>query len=265
MRLAGGACGLGLLVSGGRGATPRDGRLGLVLPRGQIETIAAYPEEQDRSEIAYTIALQANGDARIRRTRRFFGADFMRENRRFAEMSPEERRRYFQEAVAGVSQSARPEGELLTNFSQTPGIEEFTVHAAGFAVKEGDYLYLLLPDTFRDLLGLRADRRENPLYWRAPQRCLQRIEVKLPPDYSEILLQPPNFSWRAPADLGIVTVASACQVDEDGSRLLVVESAADLLAGIIPAAAYDDLWEAQRRLGHTRNRLVLLKRTQPAE
>ena len=159
----------------------------------------------------------------------------------------------------------RPEGELATDFSQTPGVEEFTVYAEAFAVKEGDYLYLQLPDLFRDILGLRADRRENPLYWRVPQRCLQRIEVRVPAEYGDLLLLPPNFSWRAPRDLGIISIASSWQADEQEGRAIIVESAADLLPGIIPAEDYGDLWEAHRRLAHYRNRLVLLKRSQPGK
>ena len=244
------------------GATPHDGCFGLVLKTGRIETISAAANKEDRSEVEYRITLSENGDAVIRKTRRVFGMGFAAFHRRFAEMPPEERRRYHQEAVAAVAKAARAKGDLVTRFDTYPGIEEFAVTVEKFAVRDGDYLYLTIPETLRGLLTLRSDTREGPIYWSHPRRIIVSTAVVLPPRTREVVLRPPALEWNAIPGAGRITVFSNSPGIGDGpGPEIPIQHVAKLCSAIIRPADYKKLLEIQRRLSHPRARTILLRKT----
>ena len=80
-------------------------------------------------------------------TRHYYGDYYADKNRYFSELPPEERRRYFQDVVSDVSQGARPVGDSITNFTNYPGVEQFTVDVDNYSVVDGKYLYFDLPYT----------------------------------------------------------------------------------------------------------------------
>ncbi|NLF17715.1 MAG: DUF3857 domain-containing protein, partial [Lentisphaerae bacterium] len=241
------------------GSTPHDGRLGLALRRGRLERIEALEGSRDAEEVEYVIGLDAAGDAEVTYRRQSRGGLYAAENRRFSEMPPEERRRYFEEAIAGLSQSAEARSELLTDFTAQPGREGFSAWVRAMAVRDGDYLTLNLPRSLRQLMGLRADTRREPLFWSAPRRLRLAFEVVLPPEFNEVVLKPQEMVWEAPEQAG--TVRTTVTRPEPG-RLQVVHEV-DLRPAILPAAAYPELLETHRRLSHPAAATLLLRR-QPA-
>ena len=238
------------------GATAHDGAPGLVLPGGARFTIRAAEGLRDRETTHYTLKLDVNGDAVIERITCYYGMDFADFHRTFAEMTPEKRRRHYQEVVSNVSQAAVAEGPLTTSYNTYPGCERFTVRAPRFAVKDGKYLYFRLPAGLGGLMGRLADRRENPLYWPAPRRETLSVRIELPKGWRKVVLSPPDVEWAAPEDAGRVTVRA--QRDKDG--LLTVTSEADLKPAVIPPSAYPKLLGLQQRLTHPSARTVLVER-----
>ena len=251
------------------GATPHDGRYGLDLKSGRIITIRGLPEAANRSDISYALKLLPNGDARILRTEKFFGTAYGAFHRKFAEIAPEERRRYHQQAVARIAQSAEPDGELATRFDTYPGIEKFAVTVKRFAVRDGEFFYFALPRTLKGLLGLRAQVRKNPLYRPLPGRTTIRTIITPPEGFGRIVLKPSEMTWQAPNEAGEVRVEQKTFRTEHsatddsippsaGRTSLVIKQSADLEPAVIPAADYDALLELERRLSHPRAGTILL-------
>ena len=238
------------------GVTSHDGYLGLVLSTGKIETIHAAKAMRNRTEIEFSIQLSETGDAAIAKTKRFYGNAFGAFHRKFAEMPPEERSRYHQEAVAGISLAAEADGDLVTRYDTYPGIENLSVKVEKFAVRDDEYLYLRLPYTLANLLGLRSDTRDNPYYWSAPRRLTVRTHIRMPDGFSRPSLKPPAIDWRAPGNSGRITVT--CAAGSENS--LIVSHFVDLPPAVIDAADYDKLLDINRRLSHSEAGTILLRR-----
>src|SRR5262249_49357972 len=99
------------------GSTSFEGRLGIVLADQSFEVVKAAKNCEDKHETVYRLALSDNGKTQVRISRRYYGTEYNGKHRFFAELPPEERRRYFQEIVSGVAQGARPVGDLATDFN----------------------------------------------------------------------------------------------------------------------------------------------------
>jgi transglutaminase-like putative cysteine protease len=241
------------------GATPHDQQLALSLGKARPLRIRATADRQDFAETTYAIRLDADGNAEVTVSQASRGGSFARENRKFSEMPPEERRRYFEETVSGLSQNAEAVGDLLTDFGAYPGCERFTARVTNLAIRDGDFLYLSLPQTLNNLLGLRADQRTNPLFWGTPRRFRIVTDITLPPEFSETVLVPSEFFWNAPAETGSVWVG----VRREGASTLRLIHDVDLTPGILSATGYGDLLEVNRKLSNPAAGTLLLRRTKP--
>jgi transglutaminase-like putative cysteine protease len=246
------------------GATGHDGRYGLGLDAGKLFTLRAWPEMRDRSEEDFAVTVQADGEAVIRKRTNYYGSAYAEARRRFAEMVPEERRRYFQNAVAEISQAAVAEGDLETEFDSYPGVEQFTVRVPRYAIGVGDYLYLTMPESLRDAFGFRSETRENPILWPGPRRIAIRTLLTLPQEFARLILQPPDIEWKAPQDAGTIRVLSyrkkedAAQAGSSGGdAAYVIEQTLNLSPALIPATDYDGLLSIQRLLNHPSARTIL--------
>ncbi len=122
------------------GTTSYDGKLAIDLASKSFETIRAAANCQDRRETVYHLLVGADGKTRLGISRRYYGTEYNAKHRFFAELPPEEKRRYFQEIVSAVSQGARPVEDLVTKFDAYPGVEEFTVEIDNYSVVDGKYL-----------------------------------------------------------------------------------------------------------------------------
>jgi transglutaminase-like putative cysteine protease len=239
------------------GATPHDQQLALSLSKARPERVQATADRQDFVETTYAIRLEADGSAEVTVSEVSRGGPFGGGNRKFSEMPPEERRRYFEETVSGLSQNALAVGDLVTDFAAYPGTERFTARVTNLAIRDGDFLYLSLPATLNNLLGLRADQRTNPIYWGGPRRFRIVTDITLPPEFTETVLAPAEFFWSAPAEAGSVWVG----VRRDGAASLRLIHDVDLKPGILSAADYGDLLEVNRKLSNPAAGTLLLRRT----
>ncbi|MFC1672251.1 DUF3857 domain-containing protein, partial [Planctomycetota bacterium] len=242
------------------GATPHDGRPGVLLPEGKIIVIEASGDRKDRNETEYTLTMKANGDGNITKTRRIYGTSFQSFHRRYAEMPPEERRRHFQEMVVGISQAATAEGELVTRYDTYPAIEEFSVNIDRYAVLDGDYCYFTLPDSFAGLLSLRSDTRANPLYWGSPSDTTLKLTINLPRGYT-LCLPPPSeevtlVHREFPTEAGAVKVWAGMEKPD----VLQVTYRSLTSPALIPPEEYGKLLDIQKKLSHPRMKTVILKR-----
>jgi len=237
------------------GTTPHNGRPGLVLPSGKISIITATSNKADNIEIEYTIKLSENGDAEITKITKTFGTAYSSEKKYFDEITPEDRKRYFQNAVSDVSQGAKPIGKLIAEFNGYPGVEQLTVKVDKFAILDGDLLYLKVPISLNNILGLKSDVRDNPISWNSKTKMTLTASVVLPAGFDNVKLVPPDITWKAPENAGIITTKTIVSK----GKIKIVDSV-NINPAVIPVDEYDDLLEINRKLSHPRMRTILVSK-----
>jgi transglutaminase-like putative cysteine protease len=244
------------------GATPHDGRPALDM-EGRIGQVDSAAGLRNRMAMAYDIRLDADGGAVVAVRQEFAGDDYAEFHRKFAELPPEERRRYYLELLGQVSQSAEAGTELVTSYERHPGVLTFTARVPRYAVRSGPYLSLALPGQAPDLAALRADRRETPLYRPAPLDVTMSYTVTVSPGHATVLLAPPEIEWSAPGGLGRVSSTMVEETAGAGATnpppLLRLEKRFTLNSAVIQPEDYPSVLEMNRRLKHPRASTVLLQ------
>lgn len=237
------------------GASSNEGNLILVLKHGRIEELR--PALLNRREIRYDMDVTSGGDVDLTIRRLVYGDDFGAENKRFMEMTPEEKRRDFQEMVADVSQAAEARGDLMTDFSGYPGVIEFSSHIPRYAVRDGDFLYFTAPGSFATLLPVRSDTRANPLYLGWRYSGSREVVARIPAGFG-VEIQAAEFDKSDVAGVGI-SVRQTVTEEGSGGRTFVLKTEADLAPAMIDPLRYREILDLDRVLSHKKARTVVLR------
>jgi hypothetical protein len=235
------------------GTTPHDGRLAVVLSSQATEIVRAAKGCQDKMETVYTLSLSDNGKTQVGISRHYFGTEYNAKRRFFSELPPEERRRYFQEIVSGVTQGAQPLGDLTTRFDTYPGIEQFAVEVDNYAVADGKYLYFDLPFT-PSLLPVGSDNRALPLFISGHSESTVRTEIDLPANFRQVIIAPGGSELAAPSGGGI-----ARTVSKNESGKFVLTHNFETWPAIIEPKDYGQLLKLESTLGERSSRVFLLQ------
>ncbi|HWY86404.1 MAG TPA: hypothetical protein VNX28_06755, partial [Gemmataceae bacterium] len=235
------------------GTTPHDGRLAVTLASQAFETIHAAKDCEDKMQTVYTLSLGDNGKTQLSISRHYFGTEYNAKRRFFSELPPEERRRYFQEVVSGVTQGAQPLGDLATQFDTYPGVEQFAVQVDNYAVVDGKYLYFDLPFT-PSLLPVGADHRTLPLFISRHNEDTVRTEIQLPAGFKQVVIAPGTSQLSAPDGGGIAR--TVCK-NEDGKFVLTHDF--ETWPTIIDPKDYSQLLKIESTLGQRASRVFLLQ------
>jgi transglutaminase-like putative cysteine protease len=243
------------------GSSPHEDCIAMDLASGRMTTVK--PVLTRKSESEYNIEIASSGDAVVRARRMLHGAEFGRENRRFAEFTPEERRRYHQELIGTWSQEGRAEGDLQTDFEQYPGTIDFAVRIPRFAVATGRFMDFQLPTSLAGLFNLRSDTRDNPLFFRRGNLAVSRTRTLIPAGF-EVVGSPPSFRSSGPG-VSPVSVEFISDTDElAGTTRITTSSSVTMSPCIVEAADYDAFLDLDRRLSHQRSTTALLRQVEVA-
>ncbi len=237
------------------GASPHLRHDALDLTSGAVAALPSPADFESRTETSLALDVAEDGSASLRVRRTHHGMNNAAWRKHFSELPPEERRRYHQEQVAGISQNAVADGPLATRFEGHPGIEEFAVQIDRFAVRDGDRLYFILPLSPVSLPGLTSDARANPVYWDGAVRDRVEIAVRLPAGFGAVEIAPPDLAWTGD---GAGRIATETKRGTDGS--LRITRTVDLDPVLFPATNYPALLDLDRDLKHPRLRTVMVKR-----
>jgi len=234
------------------GTTASDGKLGVTLANGKMQTIQAAENCSDKTETDYAVSLSEDGRARIKISTRYYGDAYNMNHRYFAELPPEEREHYFQGLVSRIAQGARPVGNLTTRFDSYPGLQEFTVDLDHFAVADGKYLYFNLPFTPSFFTG--TDQRTLPLFISNENEKVIHTEIQLPAGFHPAGIAPRNEKLAAPGGSWIRNVKSG----KDDKFTLTDEL--ETLPAVVSPKDYPTLLNIQSTLGRKSATLFLLER-----
>ena len=235
------------------GTTAFDDKLGIALANQHLETIRAAKNCGNKTETDYAVSLANDGRARITISTHYYGEDYNRQHQFFAELPPEERNHYFQEAVSSVAQGARAVGGLTTKFDAYPGLEEFTVEQDDFGVVNGNYFYFGLPFT-PSFFNAAAAQRSLPLLIPDSNEQMIHAEIELPAGFHLTDIAPKGGRLAAPGGSRVhITEASA------GGKCFVTYEF-ETVPGIITPADYPKLLDIQSALGRKSETTFLLER-----
>ncbi|MHB2016045.1 MAG: DUF3857 domain-containing protein, partial [Candidatus Xenobia bacterium] len=235
------------------GTTAYNDKLGLDLNDRSYFTIHAAPGCADKKATDLAMRIAPDGSARITVSRYYYGQVYNRMHKYFAELPPQERQHYFQEAVSSVVQGAKAVGGLTTRFDTYPGLEQFTVAVDHYGVASGNYLYFNLPET-PSPFGVSADERSLPLYMTEQSEQVTRTTVHLPAGWRLTDIAPRNESFSAPGGSQVRVVDRTT-----GNRCTVTESIAAVPAVVGPDD-YPRLLTIQTAVGGRSETTFLLQR-----
>ncbi|MEN7973355.1 MAG: DUF3857 domain-containing protein, partial [Verrucomicrobiota bacterium] len=238
------------------GTSSYNRRPALNLTSGEISKITVSPDKKSRSQGSIEMSVSSDGEAGITFSTSMQGTRFEEFHRKYAEITPENRRRHFLEMVAGVSQSAQAVSELATDYTTYPGNLEYSVAAKRYAVLDGDYLYFTVPNGLGGLLKYRSSERTLPLVWNNYIDTIIECNIVLPDGYEPAIL-PRNFSWQAPNGAGMVEVAVVYSPRANALRIVQM---ADLKPALVPASEFPEIIKAGRRLAHPDMHTILLRK-----
>jgi transglutaminase-like putative cysteine protease len=234
------------------GTTGFDGKLAVALAQQRMDTIHAAKDCADKTETDYAVTLAADGQAQIQVSKYFYGQDYNSGHKYFAELPPEERNHYFQEAVSRVAQGARAVGDLTTRFDTYPGLEEFTVELDNYGVVDGNYLYFNLPFTL-SFLDTAADQRSLPLFIADENESVVRAQINLPAGYHQTEIVPKSENLIAPGGSQVAITR------KDSNGQCVIMDDFTTRPAIISAQGYPKLLDIQSALGEKSERTFLLE------
>jgi hypothetical protein len=236
------------------GSTSHHNRLGIDLATGTPEEIVAAKGCEDRVETNYELSIGQDGKLQMNVLKHYFGNVFNEKSRFFAELRPEEMKRYYQETVSKIDPGARAVTALTQKFDTYPGIEKFSVELDNYAVADGKYLYFNLPFTpsLVELPG--GDRRALPFLLTQDQTKRVRAEIKLPEGFHNVLIAPPSGSFDAPGG-GKVRMTSSMA---DGKYVLTEES--ETQPAVIKPVDYPAMVKVEAALEKKSGKVFLLEK-----
>jgi hypothetical protein len=233
------------------GSTSCDGAMGIALSTQAWEVIHAAKGCEDATRTDYTLLLDDGGRTLLEVSRWYYGENFNDRNRYFSELPPEERKRYFQEAVSAVAQGARAVGDLTTSFGTYPGLEQFSVIIDNYGIADGNYFYFNLPST-PPLMPAGADQRALPLLISQVNKNTFHVAVDLPSDFPKILIEPKSENFVAGAETARMTTKNTpggCVITDEFETVPAIVSPRD----------YQAMLKVESALGRKSSKVFLLE------
>jgi hypothetical protein len=234
------------------GSTSCDGAMGIALSTQAWEVIHAAKDCEDATRTDYTLLLDDSGRTLLEVSRWYYGENFNEKNRYFSELPPEERKRYFQEAVSGAAQGAQPVGDLTTAFDTYPGLEQFSVIIDNYGIADGNYFYFNLP-SIPPLMPAGADQRALPLLVSQGNKNTVRIAVDLPPDFPKVLIAPKSENFVAGAETAHMTT-------QDTFGGCVITDEFETAPAIVSPGGYQAMLKVESALDRRSSKVFLLER-----
>jgi len=241
------------------GTTTNERRPSMTLD-GSRGVVEVNDDRRERELDEWLLDVAADGTTRIVNHKTYWGAAVNSFRKQFRELPPEERSRLQQEMVAGISQSAEIERDLITDLENYPGLRRLAVQAPRYAVREGQTMFLTLPGIDSRLLPLRSERRTAPLYLGRSSVSEVRHLVVLPREVTRILAAPPaELNIALPGGLGHVSLVTEIHRLDNGQLEVRLARRVSLDSGIMPPELYASLLAINRRLQHESLRTLVVE------
>lgn len=236
------------------GSIANEDSVGFILPSPEKIVIKPIKGLETARDIDTQIILSNGNDAEIKITKHFFGNAFNDKNRFFSLITSEDRKRYFKESIAEISQSAEAIGELKTDFNSYPGMETFSLKVADFSIIEGDFLYFSIFKNPGRLFNLGMEQRFYPYYLPAKNNINISNTIKLPNKIDSVLIKP------MPEKITLPDCAGNINIFQNNDSMIQKDSInINIEPAIVLPENYSELIDVQNYLSSDRNSTYLVK------
>ena len=223
------------------------------------------PAYETRDEECLEIDIRENGAVDMSVVSRSYGSGVGAYRKKFAEMLPESRSRFYQAVLGGIAQAASATSELETDVTAYPSETRFSCFVPDFATVDGDAVTIELPAFDAILPTLTGTTRETPLAIGATDPKVERVVVRFPAGYGRLERLPEGFSFRAPGAEAPETPAwheaTVATALTDGRLTVTVTRQAHVRDPVALGAEYAELIKDWRRRASSRaGRTIAVRR-----
>ena len=207
----------------------------------------------ERDEDCAAFIVRENGAVDISVTNRAYGAQVGAFRKKFEEILPEMRSRFYQSLLGEIAQAASATSELVTDTRGYPAETTFSCFVPDYATVGKDAISITLPAFEEILPNLTGTVRETPVMVGAADRKVDTVVVRFPKGYTEIEHLPESFGrWVD----NIVTSEV-----KDGILSVTIRRQSGLLQPVMMDALRADYLKACRRQSSSRaNRTVTVRK-----
>jgi len=146
------------------------------------------------------LTVRANGAVDFDVRNRTYGPAVGGLRKRFTELLPEMRSRFFQQLVGALAQNATATSELVTDTEAYPFELAFSAYAENYAVVSGDALTVRIPDFTGRIFGVADEAtRVSPIALGAQDETRETYEFVFPRGYTVPEILPATLELRNPA------------------------------------------------------------------
>jgi len=209
------------------------------------------------------MTIRENGGVDFDVTNLLYGAGVGGFRKRFAEMLPEMRTRFYQQLVGSIAQNATATKELVTDTDSYPAETSFSAYVENFAVVQDEAMTVVLPDFTSAPFGVSGSTRTTPFSIGGKTPEIDSYEVVFPKGWRRVERLPDSFRFSDPSgretDWELVQESSA-RVAEDGLLHVTVRRHARRARALLFAADYFPMFrEWNRRAASPAARTIVVR------
>jgi hypothetical protein len=238
------------------GTTLHENCIGYNLSKNRFTKILPENNKSDKIQVYYNLTIANDGKAYLDVTKKYYGNIYSDTKEMFEKMLPEEKKRYYQQRMANISQLAMPASKLYTNFKKYPGIEKYAANIKNYATIENNFCYFSLPLMLQFIINLDGNNRDMPFFISDSQNIEFYIKIKLPKEYKDILIHPESAFIDLPSNSGHITINCTKTTNNTYEEIIKIH----LNPAIYSPEAYQELLTLNKKLSSQRIKTFLLKK-----
>ncbi|MBR4219929.1 MAG: DUF3857 and transglutaminase domain-containing protein, partial [Victivallales bacterium] len=222
---------------------------------GKIFTIEVPDKFKTKEHRKIHIRLFANGDARFEVKDTYYGQSHNAINKELSEQTQEDRRRYHLALLNALSQTATPDGEMVTNVTTYPATVSFAANIKNFATEQGNILYFACPRQSVGTFNAPQNTRRLPFEYTGHSVLQRDVVIELPGDYPNIAYLMPSKKFTLPGETYTYTYSASA-----AKNTITVSTAINARPFLIPANKYESLQAVLRQIiSPSLNTIILSK------
>jgi len=234
------------------GATNSEYYLGYNLATNEKIKILSAKDKMTKTVSNYNIVLNDDGSADYTVSFLNYGDNFAQSNKKFSQLTPENRRIYFENIYSEISLSATPVGNPITNYDLYPGKTEYFLKIDSYYDRYLEYNSIILPVNFFNVLPVATKSRNFPYYQKSILEFETNVTLKVPDGY-KIVLSPQDLKYTLPYDKGEIKITS--KVD---NNTLSLNAKVKLIPAIYTQSEYEAIYKVHNILISKMVNLILI-------
>ncbi len=194
-------------------------------------------------------------------TNRAYGAGVGGFRKRFIEMLPEKRSRFYQSLLGGIAESATATRDLVTDTESYPAVTSLSAFVPAYATAHGGEITVRVPDFDDGFLSVGGPLRKSPIHTGGATETIDTYEIVFPKGFTSVESLPEPYVLANPADSSPWVTFKVDRRTEDG-RLVVtlVRVIHRRTATVLGADYFPFIRDWNRRMAAPAGRTITVRR-----